>query len=69
MNQLVFTIQITLRGLDDPTCARPVIAVAAVAFRDMLGRASSFINTGGDSATAAFDKTMLQDAIDQIITG
>jgi hypothetical protein len=67
MNKLVATVVITVREIDDPTAALPVVEVAAAAFRNLLGRATAFISSGGDMAHAAYDKVELQDVIDQLM--
>lgn len=69
MNRLVETVILTLRDIDDPAASQPVVDVAAVAFHVLLGRATAFINSGGDMQTAAYDKIELQVAIDRIIAG
>ncbi len=69
MTKLVETVILTLRDIDDPAASQPVIDVAAVAFHTLLGRATAFINSGGDMHTAAYDKIALQVAIDRIIAG
>jgi hypothetical protein len=67
MGRLVETAAVTLRETPDPILAAPVMDIAATAFRSLLGRATAFINSGGDMATAAYDRTELQDAIDQMM--
>ncbi len=69
MTRLVDTVILTLRDIGDTAAAQPVIDVAAVAFHNLLGRATAFINSGGDMHTAAYDKIELQVAIDRIIAG
>jgi hypothetical protein len=67
MARLVETVAITLKETPDPVVAGPIVEVATTAFRNLLQRATAFINSGGDLATAAYDKAELQDAIDQIM--
>ncbi len=67
MGRLIETAALTLREMPDPSLAAPVMETAATAFRSLLGRATAFINSGGDITTAAYDRTELQDAIDQMM--
>ncbi len=67
MNRLVETAVLTLREAPDPSAAAPVIEVAGTAFRNLLARATAFINSGGDLAQAAYDKSELQDVIDRLM--
>jgi hypothetical protein len=67
MGRLIETAAITLRESPDPAIAAPVMEIAATAFRSLLGRATAFINSGGDMATAIYDGRELQHAIDQMM--
>lgn len=69
MNRLVETAVLTLREAPDPAASGPVIEIAATAFRNMLSRATAFINSGGDMAEAAYDTRELQSVIDELIKG
>jgi hypothetical protein len=69
MSRLVETAVLTLREAPDPAASRPVIEIAATAFRNLLSRATAFINSGGDMAEAVYDNRELQDVIDKLIHG
>lgn len=67
MNRLVETAVLTLRELPDPASHAPVIDMTALAFRNLLARATAFINSGGDMAMASYDTTEVQDTIDRLM--
>ncbi|MCO4053128.1 MAG: hypothetical protein HEQ16_03525 [Bosea sp.] len=68
MDRLVATVVLTLDEIKDPAEALPIVMIAAAAFRNLLARATGFINSGGDMACAAYDKVELQDVIDRIMS-
>lgn len=67
MNRLVETVILTLQQLANPDDAHAIVSIAAAAFRNLLARATAFINSGGDMERAAYDTVELQDAIDQLM--
>jgi hypothetical protein len=68
MDRLVSTVVLTLHEIKDPADALPIVMIAAAAFRNLLARATGFINSGGDMACAAYDAVELQDVIDRIMS-
>ena len=67
-NRLVETVIITLDEGGDAVSHGAVIQIAAEAFRNLLSRATAFINSDGDMEMAAYDKIELQAAIDRILS-
>lgn len=68
MNRLVDTVIIVLTEIGTESDAMVVVEVAATAFRNLLARATAFINSGGNTASAHFDGDALQDTVDQLMS-
>jgi hypothetical protein len=68
MDRLVATVVNSLKALKDPDDAVFVVEIAVGSFKSLLARATAFINTGGDLASAAFDESELQDTVDRLLT-
>lgn len=67
MNRLIETVVIVLGEMGTQSDAMMVIEVATLAFRNLLARATAFINSGGDTATAEYDGGELQNVVDQLM--
>ncbi len=67
MNRLVETVVLTMKETPDPAASGPVLEIAAAAFRNLLSRATAFINSNGDMAEAAYDTQELQEVIDRLV--
>jgi hypothetical protein len=67
MNRLIETCIMTMRETPSPEASAPVIEIAAQAFRNLLMRATAFINSGGDMSEAVYDQVELQGAIDGLM--
>lgn len=67
MDRLVETVRLTLAEVDDPASSLAILRIAAQAFRNLLCRATEFINTGGDLHKAAYDEGELQQVIDRLM--
>ncbi len=67
MDRLVMSVVNALAALKDPGDAIFVVDIAVGSFKSLLTRATAFINTGGDLASAAFDESELQATVDQLI--
>ncbi len=66
-NRLIEAVILTLDEGGEAGSHGAVIEIAADAFRNLLSRATAFINSDGDMETAAYDKIELQAAIDRIL--
>jgi hypothetical protein len=67
MDQLVATVITALTEIRHPGDAVYIIEIAASSFRNLLTRATAFINSGGDMAEAAYSIVDVQDAVDRIV--
>ena len=67
MDQLVATVITALTEIRHPGDAVYIIDIAATSFRNLLTRATAFINSGGDMAEAAYSVIDVQDAVDRIV--
>lgn len=67
MDRLVRTVVAALERLADPADAIYVIDIAVGSLKELLARATAFINTGGDLTSVAFDEEELQVAADRIM--
>jgi hypothetical protein len=67
MDQLVATVITALTEIRHPGDAVYIIDIAATSFRNLLTRATAFINSGGDMAEAAYSIIDVQDAVDRIV--